>query len=292
MPAATDRSFWAITGVAVLGLLVVGIVAVGLNTSLGPLRDTALVAHIEPGAARLWWIGIDGLIVVAIVAAMILRHDPAARRYALGIVAIFTAASGLLQFLHGLGWTTPDTRSGEVGPLPWQVVAVIAVLVIGTIFCGTHLFVYVLRYLFPRALSDQARSSVEGPAGPVVRQPESIDAETDTGDGSAEEGRSGEGEQPLPEPDPVKVAALVYAACLDADVKLSRERLAKIAKISERQAGYVRTDVEIERAETAERERLAAEQEQMDPAETVRQTSLHSGKKINGSPAQADPVAG
>ncbi|WP_433414986.1 hypothetical protein ACQP1V_36145 [Microtetraspora malaysiensis] len=225
---APVRSRWAIVGVGVLGALVLAIVAVGLHTALGPLRDTALAAHIEPAAARLYWIGVDGLIVIAIIAAMILRHDPTARRYALTIVGLFTVASGVLQYLHGLGWTTPNPVSGVMPPLPWGVVAVVAALVIGTIFCGTHLFVYVLRQLFPRVLADRSGTPTEEPSGDRM-----------------------EDEPPAEGPDPNEVARLVYAACLDAGVKLSRAKLAEVGQISERQAGYVKTDVEIERVEAA-----------------------------------------
>ncbi|TYB50217.1 hypothetical protein FXF51_56675 [Nonomuraea sp. PA05] len=255
----SDRSAWAVLGVVALAVLVLAIVGVGLYTGLGALRDTALAAHIEPGAARLWWIGIDGLIVVAIVAAMILRHDPAARRYALGIVALFTAASGLLQFLHGLGWTTATTRSGGVGSLPWQVVAVIAVLVIGTIFCGTHLFVYTLRHLFPAAMGDQAERSfaetckVSEPSQEVA-EPGSSDSDTE--DGPDDNDRP---EGPLLDAETERevrkwFAAIAVHMILDAGGKPVRSKIARSFEIADRQAGYVIADVIADREEAAERQ--------------------------------------
>jgi hypothetical protein len=282
-----DRSGWAIAGVVALAVLVLSIVGVGLSVSLGPLRDTAMAAHIDPTAASLWWIGVDGLVVVAIIAGVVLRHDPWARFYALLVVAFFTGASGLLQFLHGLGLTAPDQAGGGDPRLPWQVVALIATLVIGTIFCATHLFIYVLRHLFPRALADQAEQVPDRAAEPSSTTPEKINDESDSEDGPPDTERSEEqpSPPPTPEPDPLVIAALVYGACLDADVKLSRKRLAEIARISERQAGHIRTDVEIEREE-AEAERQAATLR-----EAMRRISVDTGSDralVNGSPSGGD----
>ncbi|GIH69420.1 DUF2637 domain-containing protein [Sphaerimonospora thailandensis] len=239
------RSTWAVLGVGVLGLLVLAIVAVGLHTALGPLRDTALAAHLEPEAAKLYWIGVDGLIVVAIIAAMILRHDRKARRYALGIVGLFTIASGVLQYLHGLGWTTPDRVSGVMPPLPWPVVVVVAGLVIGTVFCGTHLFVYVLRQLFPGSPSEQRGHAPGGEGG------EASGAQGGTGPERPEQGG------PL-DPETEReirkwFAAVAVGLLLENGVKPKRKTLATHFGISERQVGYVIADVERERDAAAER---------------------------------------
>ncbi|MCK2219672.1 hypothetical protein MF672_038640 [Actinomadura sp. ATCC 31491] len=275
----TDRSGWAVLGVIALALLVLAIVGVGLYTGLGALRDTALAAHIEPSAARLWWIGIDGLIVVAIVAAMILRHDPAARRYALGIVALFTAASGLLQFLHGLGWTAQAGRSGGLGSLPWQVVAVIAVLVIGTIFCGTHLFVYTLRHLFPSAMGDQPQHPAAGaaPTRPEEAEPGSVDS--GSGDGPDESDRS---EEPALDPEADRevrkwFAAIAVHMILDAGGKPVRSKIARSFGIADRQAGYVIADVIADREEAAER------QAQEDAARAAGLSAPDRVAAVNGS---------
>lgn len=280
-PPVADRSGWAILGVAVVGLLVLAIVGVGLYASLGALRDTAVAAHMEPDAARVWWIGIDGLIVVAIVAAMILRHDPVARWYALGIVMLFTAASGLLQFLHGRGLTTLAGRSGAQDSLPWPVVAVIALLVIGTIFCGTHLFVYVLRHLFPRALADQHEYPASGHVETSREATEPRSTEPDTGDGSPDESRS---EPPLLDPETEREIRKWFAACavhliLDAGGKPTRTKIARSFEIPDRQAGYVIADVTADREEAAQR---AAQFEAAAPAGTApsRAASASNGSAV------------
>lgn len=233
------RSRWEIVGVGALAALVLTIVGVGLFVGMGALQDAASAAHIDSDAADLYWIGVDGLIVVAIVAALILRNDPVARRYCLFVIGGFTAASGLLQYLHGLGWFTPDPASGKIEPLPWGVVLVVAFLVIGMIFCATHLFVHTLRRLFPGARDDQAEHhsgisrSDGGESEPTACQcaPEVM-------------------YQPTP-PDPEEIARLIYTLGLDLDIKIGRDRLAKACGISSRTAGRIRTDVEVDREEAA-----------------------------------------
>ncbi len=262
-PVAPDRSGWAILGVIALAILVLLIVAVGLSVSLGPLRDTALVVHIDPTAANLWWIGVDGLVVVAIIAAVVLRHDPWARFYALGVVAFFTGASGLLQYLHGLGLTAPDRLSGGDPQLPKAVVALVAALVIGTIFCATHLLVYVLRHLFPRALADQARSSADGSIEAPAEALKKINRDSDSGDGPPEDGRSETTEQPLLDPETDREIRKWFAACaihliIEAGGKPSRAKIAGSFGIADRQAGYVISDVIADREEAAEHEREQA----------------------------------
>lgn len=285
--AVPDRSPWAILGVIVLGGLVLAIVGVGLHTALGPLRDTALAAHLEPSAATLYWIGVDGLIVVAIIAAVILRHDPWARWYALGIVGLYTFASGLLQFLHGLGWTAPDPVTGRFPPLPWPVVATVAVLVIGTIFAGTHLLVYVLRHLFPRALIDQGEQLAEGTSSASDEDHLKINrdstGDSNEGDGPDENGR--------PEPDEPLVldaekareiakwhAAVAVHLILDAGGKPVRAKIAGSFGIAERQAGYVIADV------IADREDADARQAEQDAARVLAEAGPEPIAAVNGSP--------
>lgn len=279
-----DRSGWAIAGVVVLGVLVLAIVAVGLSVSLGPLRDTALAVHIDPTAASLWWIGVDGLVVVAIIAAVVLRHDPWARWYALGVVAFFTAASGLLQYMHGRGLTAPDQSPGGDPALPWEVVALVAALVIGTIFCATHLFVYVLRHLFPTALLDQAQQAPRISLEDAPKTPKKIVGDSDTRDGSGDGGRSEQPTDPL-DTETEREVRKWFAACavhliLDAGGRRpSRAAIAGSFGIADRQAGYVIADVE------ADREERAARQAELDAARTRDEDRAQPVNAINGSPA-------
>ncbi|WP_157251149.1 hypothetical protein [Nonomuraea typhae] len=288
-PAPTGRSKWAIAGVVGLALLVLAIVAVGLSVSLGPLRDTALAVHIDPTAASLWWIGVDGLVVVAIIAAVVLRHDPWARWYALGVVGFFTAASGLLQYLHGRGLTAPDQGAGGDPALPWQVVALVAALVIGTIFCATHLFVYVLRHLFPSALYDQAQQDPDRTAEPSSTTRKKIDNDLDAEDGPPETGRSEMDEQPPLDEETEREIRKWFAACavnliLDAGATPSRTKIAGTFGISDRQAGYVIADVNLAREQAA---KIAESLKALDPADGSNQSDP---ARVNGSPSGGSPA--
>lgn len=247
------RSGWDVTAVVALAALVLTIVVVGLRVGMGALKDSALAAHIDKDAAELYWLGVDGLIVVAIIAALVLRNVPGASRYCLAVVATFTTASGLLQYLHGLGWFTPNRVTGVVTPLPWGVVLVIASLVTLTILCSTHLFVHVLRHLFPGPPPEQAFDAT----GAVVERSQQA-AETAP---VAAAGHPVQGGQ-LSADDEQEVrkwfAAITIGFLLDNGIKPVRSRIVKQYGISDRQAGYVIADVIRER-ENAEQRAAAAE---------------------------------
>jgi hypothetical protein len=153
--------------VLLLVALVVGIVAVAFRGSWGALRDAALAAHMDRDAANLYPFAVDGLMIVAMVSAVLLRHDRVARRYCLGVIAGYTVASWYMNFLHGLGQFTPDPLTGLRPVPPWYVVFVIASLVIGSIFLGSHLLVFVWRHLYPTARPDhQDAEALHGATAP------------------------------------------------------------------------------------------------------------------------------
>ena len=280
------RSLWDVAAVVALAAGVLLIVGVGLRVGMGALQDAALAAHIDADAADLYWIGVDGLIVVAIIAALVLRNVPGARAYCLGVVAAFTAASGLLQYLHGLGWFTPDRVSGITAPLPWGVVLVIALLVIGTIFCGTHLFVHVLRHLFPGSPPEQAEQVTDRP-----RQQVPAEGEDPGPDHSDHSDHSDQGDR-LDADTEREVrkwfAAIAAGMILDIGGKPVRSKLATQFGIADRQAGYVIADVIRERELAAERaaqeaERAAGEKTAGTPLPPVEPLVPTGSGSANGS---------
>ncbi|TQS29101.1 DUF2637 domain-containing protein [Microbispora sp. KK1-11] len=229
--------------VAALGGLLVALIAVAFRGSWTAHRDAALGAHFDPMGAGLYPFAPDGLIIIALVAAMVLRHSRGARFYCLTVVALFTGTSYVINHLHGLGWFAIHPGTAElVKPLPWPVVALVALQVIAAIFFGSHILVHVFRHLFPSVGSDSP-----APLPTTAARPE-VDA------GTAPEGDPEQPETPpaAVEPDPREVAKLVYRACLEAGVELSRKRLSTVTGISERQAGYIKTDVEVEVEDTRE----------------------------------------
>ncbi|MEV8638796.1 hypothetical protein AB0395_44790 [Streptosporangium sp. NPDC051023] len=263
------RSRWDVAAVVALAIGVLVIVVVGLRVGMGALQDAARAAHIDDDAADQYWIGVDGLIVVAIVAALVLRNVPGARRYCLAVVGVFTIASGLLQYLHGLGWFTPDPRSGNVPPLPWGVVLVIALLVIGTIFCGTHLLVHVLRKLFPGSPPEQDEHPAEPPVGDDATARESDEPDQSETSGQLDADTEREIRKWF--------AAIAVGMLLDSGTKPVRSRLAREFGIADRQAGYVIADVIREREEAAER---AAEEEAQKAAARAAQTQPQQPKTL------------
>ena len=156
-----------IPALAALVVVVIGIVVVAFRGSWGALRDAALAAHFERSAAELYPFAVDGLLVVAVLAAVLLRHQRGARRYCMWIIGGYTGASWLINYLHGLGMFQPDRATGVRPVPPWPVVAVIASLVIGSIFLGSHLLVYVWRHFFPGDGDQDQPVIVEQTAPPV-----------------------------------------------------------------------------------------------------------------------------
>lgn len=212
--------------VATLVVVVVGIVAVAFRGSWGALRDAALAAHFDRTGADLYPFAVDGLLIVAILAAVLLRHDRGARQYCLWIIAAYTGASWLINFLHGLGLFSPDPATHKVPGPPWYVVLVIASLVIGSIFLGSHLLIFVWRHVFPDAATSAiADTAYQLDPDPVRDVP------------------------PVPEL-PVDVLAIAkdaYRQSLHPDLKtLSQVDLTERFRITKREAARVQSEVKAE----------------------------------------------
>jgi hypothetical protein len=144
--------------VAAVGLLTAVPIAVGFIVSWGALRDAALAAHTARGAARLYPVGVDGLIAVALVAALVLRHNRQASRYCLAVLAAFTASSLVLNIAHGQGLIVPGR------PMAWQLGALVSAQAVAAIGFGCHLLVHVLRVWFPALDADDVARRAEGRA--------------------------------------------------------------------------------------------------------------------------------
>lgn len=147
--APPQFGFWRGMAVAALVAVVAGIIAVAFRGSWGALRDAALAAHFDRTGADLYPFAVDGLLIIAIIAGVLLRHDVGARRYCLGILIGYTGASWLINYLHGLGMFSPDPVTHVRPGPPWLVVGLIAALLIGSIFLGSHLLIFVWRHVFP-----------------------------------------------------------------------------------------------------------------------------------------------
>ncbi|WP_143765626.1 DUF2637 domain-containing protein [Catenulispora acidiphila] len=128
---------------ALLTSAVATIVLIGFLGSYGPLRDAFLAIHQSPAAASRDPWAVDGLIAVATAAAIWLKNKAAAHRYAVTVGAITTAASLLLNFLHGCGVIRAGGQTN--GPLHPVLVLIITSLPVGAIGFGSHLLIACVR---------------------------------------------------------------------------------------------------------------------------------------------------
>ena len=222
-----------IYGVFFLGSFVVGIIGVAFRGSWGAFRDAALACHFDRDSAALYPFAVDGLMVVAIIALVMLRNDRGARWYCLGIIASYTGASLLINYLHGLGMFSTDPITGARPVPPWGVVLVVALLVVGSIFLGSHLLVYVWRHVFPDAPAEPTPEPMYRPVPDAVEDLPAV---------------------PELPPPPLESAKTAYRLSLAPQLKtLSQQDLVNRYGISKREAARVQSEVKAELdAETAE----------------------------------------
>ena len=148
----TTADSWNVGALVSLTLLtsaVATIVVIGFLGSYGPLRDAFLAIHQSPAAASRDPWAVDGLIAVATAAAIWLKNKAAAHRYAVTVGAITTAASLLLNFLHGCGVIRAGGQTN--GPLHPLLVLIITSLPVGAIGFGSHLLIACVRNFRSRA---------------------------------------------------------------------------------------------------------------------------------------------
>ncbi|MEU8380609.1 DUF2637 domain-containing protein, partial [Streptosporangium sp. NPDC048865] len=198
------------------GLLAV-VIGVAFRGSWTAHSDGAKAAHFDNWGAWLYPFAPDGLIVLALVGAVVLRHQRRPRIYCLGVVALFTVTSYVVNHLHGLG---KFEMVGDPGVLktpldPW-VVGLIALQLVGAIAFGSHILMHVFRHLFPEALDIHEK--------PVVAQPVAAVAES-AGPVEMSDPQAVQDDPERAEADAYEFAKLVYAACLDGGVKLSQAKL-------------------------------------------------------------------
>ena len=231
-PAGPQRPGNGLIAAAVVLMLGVGgIIAVAFRGSWGALRDAALACHFERSAADLYPWGVDGLLIITVGALVLLRHDRVARRYCLSIIGTYTVASWLINYLHGLGRFSADPVTHQRPVPPWPVVLVVASLVIGSIFLGSHLLVFVFRRVFPNAIHPEPiAGTYQLGAGPVRSEPHGF----------------------VPPADNIEAAEQAYRASLRPGMKeLSQRNLMDQFGISKRQAAQVQSAVKAAVAEPA-----------------------------------------
>ncbi|WP_019063733.1 DUF2637 domain-containing protein [Streptomyces prunicolor] len=159
------------------------VVLMAFRVSWNALSDVARAIGADPTAALFYPIVVDGLMALALIATLVLPD--ADRKFALRVLATYTIASLLLNYVHGLTpalHTTPTQwgRLTDWDPANWALVLLATSLPVGSIYFGSDLVAKVLHHnpesadpaeavgrqpdeQAARSTSDQARSAPEPP---------------------------------------------------------------------------------------------------------------------------------
>ncbi|MET9420992.1 DUF2637 domain-containing protein [Streptomyces sp. NPDC006540] len=136
-------------GKTLLVLALVAVVAMAFRVSWNALRDVATATGADSAAATLYPFVVDGLMALALVATLVLTDD--ARRFALRVLAGYTLASLVLNYVHGLvpelhGRSVDWGRLADWDPANWALVLLATSLPVGSIYFGSDLVAKVLHH--------------------------------------------------------------------------------------------------------------------------------------------------
>lgn len=138
----------------------VGVVAMAFRVSWNAQRDVARTVGADGTAALLYPFVVDGLMALALVATLVLTGKD--KTFALRVLAGYTAASLVLNYVHGL---VPALHGGgermqlaDWDPANWVLVLLATSLPVGSIFFGSDLVAKVLHHR-PAPVADQDEAS-------------------------------------------------------------------------------------------------------------------------------------
>jgi len=157
-------------------LLVLGLLAVtgmAFRVSWNALRDIARTIGADPTAATLYPFVVDGLMALALVAALVLTGTE--RRFAQKVLAGYVTASLVLNYVHGL---VPAIAAGsrvhlaDWSPANWVLVLLATSLPVGSIYFGSDLVAKVLHHRpepreVPQTITKGSVSDLEQSADPA-----------------------------------------------------------------------------------------------------------------------------
>ncbi|MFD9240825.1 DUF2637 domain-containing protein [Streptomyces sp. NPDC059556] len=137
-------------GKALLVFALVAVVGMAFRVSWNALRDVATAVGADKTGATLYPFVVDGLMALALVATLVLT-DRADKKFALRVLAAYTVASLVLNFVHGLvpelhGESVDWTRLAEWDPVNWLLVLLATSLPVGSIYFGSDLVAKVLHH--------------------------------------------------------------------------------------------------------------------------------------------------
>ncbi|MGW4028490.1 DUF2637 domain-containing protein [Streptomyces sp. NPDC004838] len=152
------------TAKALLVLALVAVVAMAFRVSWNALRDVAAATGADATAALLYPFVVDGLMALALVATLVLTGRD--RTIALRVLATYTIASLVLNYVHGLvpelhGRSVDWSRLADWDPANWALVLLATSLPVGAIYFGSDLVAKVLHHQTRPADSANAEKSVQ-----------------------------------------------------------------------------------------------------------------------------------
>ncbi|MFI8454197.1 DUF2637 domain-containing protein [Kitasatospora sp. NPDC085464] len=154
--------FWLVSGL-------LAVAAMAFRVSWNALRDIASAIGADPTAATVYPLVVDGLMALALVVALVLTD--ADRKFALRVLAGYTAASLVLNYVHGLVPTLHGggrTRLAEWAPAHWALVLLASSLPVGSIYFGSDL---VAKVLHARPKADKTAQTMMNRSVPDQREP-------------------------------------------------------------------------------------------------------------------------
>jgi hypothetical protein len=134
---------------ALLVMALVVVVGMAFRVSWNALRDIASTVGADHTAALLYPFVVDGLMALALVATLVLTG--ADRAFALRVLAGYTVASLVLNYVHGLVPALHAHAAGRMhlvdyAPANWALVLLATSLPVGSIFFGSDLVAKVLHH--------------------------------------------------------------------------------------------------------------------------------------------------
>ncbi|WP_328466658.1 DUF2637 domain-containing protein [Streptomyces sp. NBC_00448] len=137
------------TAKTLLVAALVVVVGMAFRVSWNALRDIASTVGADHTAALLYPFVVDGLMALALVATLVLTG--ADRKFALRVLAGYTAASLVLNYVHGLVPALHAHAAGRMhlvdyGPANCVLVLLATSLPVGSIFFGSDLVAKVLHH--------------------------------------------------------------------------------------------------------------------------------------------------
>ncbi|MBO7938141.1 DUF2637 domain-containing protein [Streptomyces sp. S9] len=136
-------------GRAALVFALVVVVGMAFRVSWNALRDIAGAVGADETAATLYPFVVDGLMALALIATLVLAGRD--RTFALRVLAAYTIASLVLNYVHGLvpelhGRTVDWGRLADWDPANWALVLLATSLPVGSIYFGSDLVAKVLHH--------------------------------------------------------------------------------------------------------------------------------------------------